>query len=87
MTADATTGIKAMQGQWEDISVYRFEIREHMIMAFEGASCSISDANGQHQASFASKDALVLREVRPGDKCYVQRGRDCLLEVPAETSG
>lgn len=65
-------GDKAMQGEWEYISVRIFEITENMTMEFEGVSCNILNEAGDQQAGpFSEKDGLVKREVRPGDRCFV----------------
>lgn len=64
-----------MQGQWEDISVHKFDIEENMMMSFQGVSCNILDKNEQQLANFGKKDGLVTREVRPGDRCFVLYAR------------
>ncbi|KAE8130820.1 hypothetical protein BDV38DRAFT_43062 [Aspergillus pseudotamarii] len=69
-------GDKALQGEWEEISVYIFEIKEYMIMEFEGVSCNILDGEGKQQAGpFNEKNGLVEHPVRPGDRCFVLKAR------------
>ncbi|KAL3439757.1 hypothetical protein BJX65DRAFT_291684 [Aspergillus insuetus] len=71
-----TIGDKALHGEWEEISVRVFEIKEYMTMEFEGVSCNILDETGKQQAGpFSEKDGLVKREVRPGDRCYILNAR------------
>ncbi|KAJ0416719.1 hypothetical protein BJY00DRAFT_291021 [Aspergillus carlsbadensis] len=71
-----TVGDKALQGEWEEISIRVIAIKEHMTMEFEGVSCNILDETGkQHAGHFSEKDGLVKREVRPGDRCYILKAR------------
>jgi hypothetical protein len=66
---------KAMQGEWEHVPVAHFKIEEPMTMEFEGVSCNILNEKGQVAGPFSEKDALVIREVLPGETCYVLHGR------------
>ncbi|PTU21072.1 hypothetical protein P175DRAFT_0501702 [Aspergillus ochraceoroseus IBT 24754] len=69
-------GDKAMQGEWEEILVCVFEIKECMIMEFEGVSCNILDEEGKQQAGpFNEENGLVKQEVRSGDQCFVLKAR------------
>ncbi|KAL2865076.1 uncharacterized protein BJX67DRAFT_187374 [Aspergillus lucknowensis] len=80
-------GDKALQGEWEKISGNVFKIKEHMIMEFEGVSCNILDETGKHLAGpFSEKDALVKREVRPGDNCYILYARIRFVRVSSRAA-
>lgn len=67
------TGDKALGGEWEDISAYKFEIQEDMKMIFEGRSCNIFDAEGNLIEQIGAGKAN--REVYSGYRCYVLRAK------------
>lgn len=67
-------GEKALNGEWEEISNYKFQITEDMVLEFEGESCNIIAKDGQVD-SFGEKDGHVKKEVRPGYRCYVMKAR------------
>lgn len=67
-------GDKAMRGELEDIVAHKFDIKDNMMMTFEGASCNILDKNEQQQANFGKKDGMVTREVRhEGSPVFIER--------------
>jgi hypothetical protein len=68
-------GDAALQGQWEQISNCRFEIREDMNLSFSGNSCNIINNNGEVVETLGTKDGEVTREVFAGYQCFVIRGK------------
>lgn len=68
-------GEKALNGEWEKISNKCFEIKEDMIMTFEGRSCNITDGEGSliPNGSLGPADGQTAREVKAGYRCYVMR--------------
>lgn len=73
MSAEAKVGDKALNGEWEEIAAYRFEITEDMTMEFQGSSCNIVDGEGKLVEQLGSKDGRVSREALTGYRCYVMR--------------
>ncbi|KAL4786850.1 hypothetical protein BJX76DRAFT_354849 [Aspergillus varians] len=71
----------AMQGQWMSVRGRVFDITEDMTMVFEGLSCNILDRDEQIVANFSEKDAVVVREVRPGERCYILYARVKFVRV------
>lgn len=71
-----TMGEKALNGEWEKISIKCFEIQEDMIMGFEGRSCNITDSEGNPipNGTYGPDDGLVEgKEVPAGSRCYIMR--------------
>ncbi|PGG95017.1 hypothetical protein AJ80_10046 [Polytolypa hystricis UAMH7299] len=70
-------GEKALNGEWEKISNKCFEIKESMVMTFEGRSCNIADAEGKAipNGNLGLADGQTTREVEAGYRCYVIRAR------------
>lgn len=68
-------GEKALKGEWEEVTRFKFEITEDMKMAFCGASCNIFDAEGNVVESISAKDGQVEKDVHAGYCCYIMRAR------------
>lgn len=68
-------GDKALGGEWETISNYKFEITEEMTLSFEGRSCNILDSEGRLIEKLGEKDGLVERDVCSGYQCYVMKAK------------
>lgn len=68
-------GEKALNGEWEWISIKCFEIQEGMVMGFEGRSCNITDSEGNpiSNGTFGPDDGRVEKEVSAGFRCYIMR--------------
>lgn len=64
-------GDKALSGDWEEISAYRFEITDDMTMEFQGTSCNIQDSERNLVESLGTEHGRVTREVLAGYRCYV----------------
>jgi hypothetical protein len=68
-------GGKALGGEWEMISNYKFEIQEDMTLLFQGRSCNILDSEGNLIEKLGEEHGLVERDVCPGHKCYVMKAQ------------
>lgn len=68
-------GEKALKGEPEQIGAYMFEMKEDMIMTFEGRSCNIFDAKERVVEELGAKDGEVTREVPAGYRCYVMKAK------------
>jgi hypothetical protein len=68
-------GDKALSGEWERISNKRLEIKENMVMMFEGQSCNITNEEGNLVESLGLKDGVVTRNLSAGDVCYILLAR------------
>jgi hypothetical protein len=68
-------GKKAMNGEWVEVTIDRFEITQKMSMTFEGRSCNIEDEDGELVVALGAKDGNVTKEVQKGYLCYVMRAK------------
>lgn len=66
-------GERALSGETERISAKCFEIKEDMLMIFEGQSCNITDNKDEPIFAYGSNDGEVRENVKAGYKCYVMR--------------
>lgn len=73
MAAEAKVGDKALDGVWEKIAAYAFEIAQDMTMEFQGTSCNIVDGEGKLVEQLDTSHGLVKRDVLVGYRCYVIR--------------
>lgn len=62
---------KALSGEWERISNRRLEIKEDMIMSFEGRSCNIVDRENNLVEHLKSDSGLVSSKVLAGYVLYI----------------
>jgi len=70
------TGDKALTGVLEDVGACKFDIKEDMIMTFEGMSCNITDSSGLLVKKLDASSGLVEeQEVLAGYQCYVIKAR------------
>jgi hypothetical protein len=68
-------GDRALNGEWERISNKRVEIKEDMVMMFEGRSCNIINSQGELVETLGPDDGLVTRNLSAGDLCYILLAR------------
>ena len=69
-------GDKALRGVLEEVGACKFDIKEDMVMTFEGMSCNITDSSGTLVKKFGASNGLVEEEeVLAGYQCYVIKAR------------
>jgi len=74
MSDDAVKTEKALSGERTFFTLGRFEIKEDMIIEFEGWSCLIRDANGTAVGAYGEEDGKVTEGVHDGYICNVMYG-------------
>ena len=68
-----SVGEKALRGEWEKISIHRFEIVEDMTITFEGLSCNITDSEDKPVHALNKEDGNTTKVVLAGYQCYVMK--------------
>ncbi|KAF2788647.1 hypothetical protein K505DRAFT_285764 [Melanomma pulvis-pyrius CBS 109.77] len=68
-------GDKALGGELETISNYKFNITENITMSFQGQSCNILNSGGNLVKKLEEEDGFVERDVMPGYQCYVMKAK------------
>ncbi|KAL4791439.1 hypothetical protein BDV19DRAFT_370406 [Aspergillus venezuelensis] len=71
---DRPLGVQALSGEFEEIHQHTFDPQTRLIMSFKGASAIVIDRNGGKVVGFNINDAMVIREIHPGQRIQIQEG-------------
>jgi len=71
------TGMRALNGEVENIRIFVFEMKVDMVMSFRGHICEILAPGDKLVRGFTKNDGSVIWDVPAGYKCYVVQGEIC----------
>lgn len=66
-------GQKALNGEFERISVRCIKIDHDMTMTFTGKSCNVMNKAGEVIHTLDESSGVSVQDVSAGDRCYIMR--------------